>query len=125
MLGEDSALLANCRILIVEDEAVIALELAAILEDEGAEIVGIAQSVTSALKFVGLNRISCSLLDIYLHGETSYPVADALSARELPFAFLTGYPDPVLPARHRGRAVINKPFVPAEILEAVAVLPWR
>jgi CheY-like chemotaxis protein len=118
-------MLANCRILIVEDEAVIALELAALLRDEGAEIVGIAQTVTSALDFVRLNHISCSLLDIYLHGETSYPVADALSERRLPFAFLTGYTDPIVPARHRSRPVLKKPFIPMEIIETVAVLPWR
>jgi CheY-like chemotaxis protein len=109
-------MLANCRILIVEDEAVIALELATILEDEGAEIVGIANNLASALDFVRLSHIDCALLDIYLHNETSYRVADALSHRRVPFAFLTGFTDPVLPARHKHRPVINKPFMPTDIL---------
>jgi len=117
--------LKNCRILIVEDEPVLALELVSILEDEGAIVVEVAPSVATALDSVREYWINCALLDIDLNGETSYPVADALSELNLPFAFVTGYADSGPPLRHKQRPVINKPFSATHVVEAVAILACR
>jgi CheY-like chemotaxis protein len=117
--------LKNCRILIVEDEPVLALELVSILEDEGAIVVAVAQSVASALDTVREYWINCALLDIHLNGESSYPVADALSELNLPFAFVTGYSESAPPPQHIQRPVINKPFSATHVIEAVATMAWR
>ncbi len=118
-------MLKNCRIMIVEDEPVLALELVSILEDEGAIVVAVAQCVASALDSVREYWINCAILDIDLNGETSYPIADALSELNLPFAFVTGYTESEPPPRHIHRPVINKPFSATHVVEAVAVMAWR
>ena len=80
------------RVLIVEDEGLVALELQLAFEDEGAEIVGPAQSLIGALEVVTHTRdIDLALLDVDLAGENVYPVAELLRQRGVPFAFHTGH----------------------------------
>jgi len=114
--------LTNCHILVVEDEAFIALELVSILEDERAEIVGMAQSVEAAQELLAKRQMNCVLLDISLCGEISFAIADALSDMRVPFAFVTGYADSVVPDRHHDRPVIKKPFVVIDVVRTVAAL---
>lgn len=80
------------RVLIVEDEAMVALELQFAFEDEGAEIVGPVQSLMKALEAVTHEAdIDLALLDVDLAGENVYPVAELLRLRRVPFAFHTGH----------------------------------
>jgi CheY-like chemotaxis protein len=81
------------RFLVVEDEYLIAVSLVLALEEDGAEVVGPAGSVRDALALVEAEdgRLDGAVLDINLHDERVYPVADALAARGVPFVFLTGY----------------------------------
>ncbi|MBW8754134.1 MAG: response regulator [Sphingomonadales bacterium] len=80
------------RVLIVEDEALVALELRFAFEDEGAEVLGPAQSLMKALEAVTHEReIDLALLDVDLAGENVYPVAELLRQRSVPFAFHTGH----------------------------------
>jgi CheY-like chemotaxis protein len=123
--GWGGAVLENCRILIVEDEPVVALELASILEEERAKVVGVADSVASALNFLQRDNINCAILDIDIRGESSWPIADVLSNRHIPFAFISGLSEILLPTRHIGRPIIRKPFATAEVIEVVAVMAWR
>jgi len=111
--------LSNRRILVVEDEALIALELVTILEDHGAKVVGPVQTVAEALRLIVQTQIDCAVLDIELTGEYTFAVADALSKRHVPFAFLTGFGDNVVPFRHRARSTIHKPFTVVSILQAI------
>lgn len=112
-------MLSNRRILVVEDEALIALELVTILEDQGAKVVGPVQTVAEALRLIVQTQIDCAILDIKLAGEYAFAVADALSHRHVPFAFLTGFDDNVVPFRHGGRPTIHKPFTSVSILQTI------
>lgn len=98
------------RILIVEDEPFITLALEAMLPELGFDVAGSAAQITAALEFIGRERIDGAILDVNLGLQRIDPVADVLAARACPFIFTTGYSISGLPARHAGRAVLQKPF---------------
>ncbi|HEX8471410.1 MAG TPA: response regulator, partial [Brevundimonas sp.] len=78
------------RVLIVEDEYVIAMEIAGILEDCGAEIVGPAGSVSLAIQLIAQEApIDAAVLDVNLGRERVFPVAETLNLRNIPFVFAT------------------------------------
>jgi CheY-like chemotaxis protein len=83
--------LSGRRVLLVEDEAIIALDLAALLTDLGAVVVGPAHSVANALELLHEGKIDCAVLDVNLDGEPVYPVARALETRRIPFVFVTAH----------------------------------
>jgi len=90
--GKPGERLLGKRILIVEDEALVALELQFAFEDEGAEVVGPAQSLMKALETATHDaEIDIALLDVDIAGENVFPVADLLRRRGVPFAFHTGH----------------------------------
>lgn len=100
----------GCRILIVEDEPLIAFDLSSELEDAGAEIVAIAPSVAEALQVAADAEIDVAILDGNLGGEPVDPVAAALAHRQIPFCFVSGYGRAHLPADFAEAPVIEKPF---------------
>ena len=110
------------RILIVEDEWLIADDLSEQLEQAGLEVVGPAHSVQPALDLIENQVIDAALLDISLHSETSFPVARLLAARHIPFAFLTGYAQQELPPERRDHIVLNKPVERSALLSTVGKL---
>jgi DNA-binding response OmpR family regulator len=110
----------HVKVLVVEDEFVIAVTLEAALQRGGYEVVGPAANVRQALRRLEAERPEAAVLDVNLDGETVYPVADALAARRLPFVFVTGYDRLDLPATHRGRPVLRKPFDPHILLARLA-----
>ncbi|MGJ3265379.1 MAG: response regulator [Salinarimonas sp.] len=84
--------LAGLRILVVEDEFIVALAAEDMLGDLGAEVVGPAATVGDGL-VLAAEPLDAALLDINMHGERSFAVARALRARGIPFVFATGYAD--------------------------------
>jgi CheY-like chemotaxis protein len=119
----DSAALAlgGRRILVVEDEYLLATDLAQTLEEFGAVVVGPAATVARALTLVAAEaRLDGAVLDLNLGGERSYPVADALVARGVPFVFVTGYDGWVVPAAHAQAPRCEKPFDPAALVRALS-----
>src|SRR5438876_3926512 len=102
--------LKGTRVLLVEDEFLIAEELAEILADAGAEVVGPYSNLKQALEAASSARIDIALLDVNLDGAEIYPAASALAARAIPFVFMTGYSREVLPPEPKSRTVIRKPF---------------
>jgi CheY-like chemotaxis protein len=110
------------RILLVEDEALLAELLEDMLADLGCVVVGPAARVAQALALIASEAIDAALLDINLAGQMSYPVADALAARGLPFTFATGYRQDSLPSGYRIFPVLRKPFRLSELREALAEL---
>jgi CheY-like chemotaxis protein len=105
------------RILLIEDEHMLAVSLARALHVWGAEVVGMAASVEQALALLEETPdIDGALLDINLRGVRAYAVADALIARNVPFLFTTGYSAPVIPETYRRVPVLQKPFAPEAIL---------
>lgn len=104
------------RILLVEDEYLLAEDLAHSLESAGAKVLGPAPSVDVAMELIASEpKIDLAVLDINLQGEMVFPVADALLQRGVPFAFATGYDEWSLPPRFASVARIEKPF-PAQKL---------
>jgi DNA-binding response OmpR family regulator len=109
------------HVLIVEDEALIALELESTLKDAGYEIVGPVGTTSAALVSLADHQsLAGAVLDINLGDEDSFPVANALSDAHIPFLFLTGHSNAVLPARHEKRPVVRKPYLAASLLATLA-----
>jgi CheY-like chemotaxis protein len=98
--------------LVVEDEYLIAADLAAWLEDCGIKVVGPAGSVKDALKLVATDgdRLDGGVLDINVRDERVYPVADALASRGVPFIFATGYDEVSIPERYARVPRYEKPL---------------
>jgi PAS domain S-box-containing protein len=104
------------RILVVEDEGLVALQLQADLEDAGHSVIGPARSLEQGLRLAEAEDIDAALVDVSLGRESSAPIADRLLARSIPFAFATGYADTtMLPEHLRCIPRLSKPYVPQEI----------
>jgi DNA-binding NtrC family response regulator len=107
-------------VLVVEDNPQIALGLVSILEEAGASVVGPAASVQGAFDRMADRRIETALLDVTLsNDETVFALADALAAQRIPFVFISGQSSAVMPPRYRLRTFLNKPYLPAEVVQAV------
>jgi DNA-binding response OmpR family regulator len=85
-------LLVGLRILVVEDETLIALDLAQTIEQAGARIVGPAHTVSQAVGLIGNTAIDAAVLDYYLRKETASPIAERLLGDRTPFLCYTGSP---------------------------------
>jgi CheY-like chemotaxis protein len=111
MAEQSAGPLAGARLLVVEDDYLIALDLSQSLEELGVEVVGPAGSLSQALALVGSegDTLNAALLDINIHDERVYPVADALAAQRIPFIFLTGYDRQIVPERYANVARFEKP----------------
>lgn len=107
--------LAGLRILIVEDEAMVAMLLEDIVEDIGCRIVGPVAKVVHALAILANGEVDGAILDVNLAGEWSYPIADALAAQGIPYIFVTGYGEAGIDAAYRCRSVVQKPFTRASL----------
>jgi CheY-like chemotaxis protein len=106
------------KVLIVEDSYLLALTLEDMLTDSGADVIGIAPSVAIALKAMEDHTIDIACLDINLGSETSFPIADALAMRGIPFVFVSAYEADVVPPTHRHRPFVNKLEAHLELLSA-------
>ena len=107
------------RILIVEDEPLIAFEVEQTLTDAGFAVVGVAARVEEALAMVEDGALDAAVLDANLHRVSAAPVAIALTARGLPFVITTGYTREQLPEGFEAGTLIEKPCLPDQIVEAL------
>lgn len=115
--------LKGARILVVEDEFLIALQLAAVITDAGAEAIGPARSVDAALALCDETALSAAILDVRLGVETSDPVARRLRDGGVPFVFCTGQtPVAGLRARWPLSPVISKPAPPRVLVATLETL---
>ncbi|HEX8584838.1 MAG TPA: response regulator [Allosphingosinicella sp.] len=103
------------RVLIVEDEMLVAMNIEDMLLDLGHEVAGLATRLAPALALAGESEIDAAVLDVNLAGEHSFPVADLLDKRGIPFLFATGYGLGGIEERYRGRVVLQKPFRLADL----------
>jgi len=101
---------AKRRILVIEDEILISMLLEDMLAELGHEVAGVVPRVGEALSAVQGQVFDIAILDVHLHGQSAYPVADALIERGRPFVFATGYGERGLPEKYRGLPVLTKPF---------------
>jgi DNA-binding LytR/AlgR family response regulator len=107
------------RVMIVEDEWLVAEDHAATLRQAGHEIVGPCPNVEAALNCARQHPIDAALLDMQLGGEKSFRVADLLKELNVPFMFASGYELLELPERMRGYRVLSKPVSQELIVSAV------
>ena len=113
-------LLTGRRVLLVEDDYFIAEELRRDFAKTGAEILGPVGRLDEALALIDKTaHIDGAVLDIKLHDEMVYPVADALLERRVPFVFTTGYEKTVIPAPYANVRRCEKPFTPEIVAKAL------
>jgi DNA-binding response OmpR family regulator len=114
--------LEHKRVLIVEDEFLLGLSLLEDLAEAGADVIGPVSTLDEALEVVTSETFDLALLDINVRGEMSFAVADALTARNVPLIFLTGYDADVIPERLRRWPRIGKPYDPRELASTLAMI---
>src|SRR3712207_6698401 len=101
--------LDGLTVLVVEDEALIAWEVEALLREAGGRVIGPATRVADALDAIGGHRLDGALIDISLADGSGFAAADALAQASVPFVFVTGHSAEILPDRHRSRPILIKP----------------
>ncbi len=108
------------RILVIEDESLVAMLLETILDDMGCAVVGPESNIDDGLVAATTEAsLDAALLDVNVAGREVFPVAEALKARGVPFVFSTGYGEAGLPEHWRGNPTIQKPFTEAAIRDAL------
>lgn len=112
--------LEGIRVLLVEDEYLVAMMAEDMLHDLGAQVFGPADSAEKALQHVEYEEFDCAILDVNLRGGTSEPVAKTLASRGIPYAFATGYGSP-----QKDAVVISKPYTERMLLEAIRTIMTR
>jgi DNA-binding response OmpR family regulator len=100
----------SVRVLVVEDDALVAFDLEVLLKAAGYSVVGPVGRLEEAVAMASEGLFDVALLDIHLRGEEVYPVADILVGRGIPFMFLSGYGEGDLPSRFHGRPLYRKPY---------------
>lgn len=113
--------LSGLKILVVEDEFLIALELCASLEECGCAVVGPAGQLKQSLSLAAFEELDGAILDVNLHGESSFAVAAVLADKGVPYVFVSGYDDPTIwPAKYRDAPKLKKPCFPPELIRLAA-----
>jgi DNA-binding response OmpR family regulator len=116
MGNDEEGALTGRRILVVEDQYLLASDIAAALAAEGAEPVGPAGNMSRALELAGCEELDAAIIDVDLAGEMSFSVADELRRRNVPFLIASGYGGDTLPDRLRSTIIVEKPFEMRELL---------
>ena len=115
--------LSGRRVLVIEDEMMVAMLLQDMLADLGCAVVGPAARVEQALAIIqAAGALDAAVLDVNLNGQRSYPVADVLAARSVPFVFATGYGEDSLMNGYRSFPLLQKPFKQSELGDTLAKL---
>ena len=114
--------LAGCRVLVVEDETMLAIEIEETLKQAGCEIVGPTGKLSTALELIRDENPDAAVLDVSVRDGKTYPAAEVLRARGIPFVLSTGYSDLSLPESLREVHRLAKPFSPKDLTAAVQKL---
>src|SRR5215469_7891981 len=115
-----TAKLDGVRVLVVEDEYLVAILIEEILEKAGCVVMGPIPRLREALEAVNHDDCDAAVLDVNLAGERINLVADALSERNVPFLFVTGYGANALPSEYAEKPHVCKPFRMAELICALS-----
>jgi CheY-like chemotaxis protein len=123
--GDMSGKSAKPRVLIVEDEIVVALFLEDVLDEFGYHVAGVVTQLDDAM--LREQDYDIAVLDVHINGRNVFDFADVLAGRGIPFVFATGYGERGIPERHRCNPVLQKPFQPDELKRILAGIapPWR
>lgn len=113
------------RVLVVEDEPLVAMLLEDMLSDLGCTVVAVAGTVAEAVGHASGAALDAAILDVNLGTQSSGPVAEALSARAVPFIFATGYGESGVPEAFRGRPALQKPYGMQDVARLLAQVVGR
>lgn len=108
------------RVLVVDDEVLVAMLITDMLEDLGHQVIGPAHDLNEGLTLARTGVFDCAILDISLNGRSSAPIAEALRERGVPFMFASGYPPDPDDAQFRGVPLLQKPFNLRQVEDALA-----
>lgn len=114
--------LTGKRILIVEDEYFIASELKHVLKKQGAIVVGPVADLSGGLALAACEQLDGAVLDVNLEGAQTFPIADQLAERMVPYVFMTGYDAWALPEAYRGSPRLAKPVSMASLISTIEQL---
>jgi DNA-binding response OmpR family regulator len=117
--------LTGCRILVLEDEYFLASDLERAFRENGGEVIGPISQVSEAMSLVERGGFDVAVIDINLHDESVYPVAEELDRQQIPFVFATGYDAKSIPDRYSHVTCWQKPFEPAMIVNGLVPLCKR
>ena len=121
---DKSNILKGTRILVVEDEPLIAMDIRTCLTEAGCEVIGPTGTVPEAKVLVETEEFHAALLDLNLEGTSSEELAQALSRKNIPFAFATGYRRSALPPEFRECIVLAKPFEREQLVAIAEALVY-
>ncbi len=117
MLQSEQTDLRGMNILVVEDEYMLAMDLARQIEHMGATVLGPAPTLSDTNRYVDI--ADAAILDIMLGGEKVFPLADKLAARRVPFVFLTAYDGQAIPANLKEVRLLHKPATAQQLARAL------
>ena len=109
-------------VLVVEDEMAIVVMIEDTLLELGVDVVGPTAHLDAGMDLAKAARIDAAVLDINIRGGNSYPIADILAERNIPFVFCSGYGEWALEHRHRDRPRLTKPFSASDLSTCVSEL---
>jgi CheY-like chemotaxis protein len=121
-LTETTSPLQGVRVLLVEDEALVAMLMEDMLADHGCSVIATAPRLDEALSHANNSSLDfeVAVLDLNLAGESTFAVASVLKARSIPFVFATGYGAGGLPLEWRDRPTLQKPFTATDVIAALS-----
>ena len=114
--------LQGLRVMIVEDELLVAMLVEETLVEHGCTVVGPFSTVETALLAAQDVETDLAVLDVNLRGQRVYPVAERLEARGIPFLLMSGYGRDGVPPEHANWVACAKPFLPGDLVAALAML---
>lgn len=112
----------SARILIVDDEPIIALSLEEMLIDAGFKVAAVAHKIDKAIALIESGGCDAAIIDANLAGVSASPVASALAARGLPFIVLSGYSREQLQGDFPGAHFMQKPCRPTQLIGVVSTM---
>lgn len=110
----------STKVLVVEDDAIIAMMVEDMLSDLGCVIVATAGKLEPALALAETLSFDLAMLDVNLNGKESFPIAEVLTRRGVPFVFATGYGARVTASRYRDAPTLQKPYDQKQLAGAIA-----
>ena len=119
IIGLTEAKAHRLSVFLVEDEAIIRMMIAGMVEELGHDVVAEAGNIAEALKIAKTSDFGIAILDINVGGQRIEPVAEILHDRHVPFVFASGYGAAGLPEQYRDRTVLQKPFLVKQLAEAI------
>jgi CheY-like chemotaxis protein len=111
---------AGCSVFLVEDEVMIRMMVADMLEELGHSVAAEAGEIGEAVRLVQSTEFDLAILDVNVNGKVITPVAELITARNRPFIFATGYGSSGLPQEYRDRPALQKPFQLETLAQVIA-----